>query len=364
MNTPMLVSSARCARRPGVATAWMVLVPVIFGVMVVDLSAATVRTTNFAVSAPTEAIARQVAQRAERERRSIAELWLGRVLPDWNQPCQVKVRITGGEAGGVTTFRFAIRGGMTGQKMTVEGRLDRILESALPHEVTHTIFATVFGGPLPRWADEGASLLSEDHRELVRHEQIALRGLRSGKTMPLATLFTTEEYPRDIMSFYGQGYSVTRFLIEIGGQHGRLRFLHFLKSGMEKDWNRAVNRYYGFADTRDLDRAWRAWHRTRLARANSGRSTDVAGRSTPITVRAQSPSDRSESKRTVPSDDRTTLRTPIRSRSSSMADPDHARLLGHGHDHLHDESGSTSQGSSAPRTPIRGVPQDRRVLRR
>ena len=32
----------------------------------------------------------------------------------------------------------------------------RILDSVLPHEITHTIFATHFGQPLPRWADEGA----------------------------------------------------------------------------------------------------------------------------------------------------------------------------------------------------------------
>jgi len=30
---------------------------------------------------------------------------------------------------------------------------------------THTIIAAFFGGPMPRWADEGASLLSEDERE-------------------------------------------------------------------------------------------------------------------------------------------------------------------------------------------------------
>ena len=82
-------------------------------------------------------------------------------------PCPVRVVITQGEAGGLTSFGFH-QGRVTDQRMTVEGRLDRILASALPHEVTHTIFASYFGGPMPRWADEGASLLSEDNRELRR----------------------------------------------------------------------------------------------------------------------------------------------------------------------------------------------------
>ena len=69
------------------------------------------------------------------------------------------MKITRGEAGGITNFGFA-GGRVTDQTISVEGRLDRILASSLPHEVTHTIFAAYFGGPMPRWADEGASLLS------------------------------------------------------------------------------------------------------------------------------------------------------------------------------------------------------------
>ena len=103
---------------------------------------------------------------AERCRIGIAQAWLGQELPSWSRPCPIRVKLTDGEAGGLTSFGFN-QGRVTDQSMTVEGRLDRILASALPHEVTHTIFASYFGGPMPRWADEGASLLSEDDRELT-----------------------------------------------------------------------------------------------------------------------------------------------------------------------------------------------------
>lgn len=225
------------------------------------LAGASHRSRNFVVEAATPEAARQVAEHAEIARRTIALQWLGQELPPWSSPCPIRVKLTGGEAGGITSFGFA-GGRVSDQEMSVEGRLDRILASALPHEVTHTIFAAYFGGPMPRWADEGASLLSEDRRELDRHDQIVLQLLARRGEMPLNHLFRVEEYPQDLMGFYGQGYSVSRFLVEIGG---RPRFLHFVREGLRSGWDSASRAYYGLADCEELDRAWRAWHQVRLA---------------------------------------------------------------------------------------------------
>ncbi len=240
------------------------------------LMGASARTANFAVEAPTPEAARAVADRAEECRRSVARAWLGRELPDWERPCPVRVKLTGGEAGGVTTFTFA-GGRVSGQTMSVEGRLDRILASSLPHEVTHTIFATHLGGPMPRWADEGASLLSEDRRELDRHDRIAADLLARRGDYPLDRLFAIEEYPRDLMGFYGQGYSVAKFLVEIGG---RPRFLKFVRDGMGRaGWDGAARDHYGLADCRELDRAWRSWHVVTVASASRPRVASAAGAS-------------------------------------------------------------------------------------
>src|SRR5271163_1212135 len=206
---------ARVLRR--IAVLAMGLVPLLTG--------ASFRSTNFAVEAPSRDVAQRVAEQAEACRNSIARAWLGHELAPWSNPCPIKVRLTEGEAGGLTSFGFT-RARVTDQRMTVEGRLDRILASALPHEVTHTIFASYFGGPMPRWADEGASLLSEDGRELQRHDEIAADLLARRGEIPLSRLFIIEDYPRDLMSFYGQGYSVSRFLVEMGG---RPRFLRFIR---------------------------------------------------------------------------------------------------------------------------------------
>jgi hypothetical protein len=259
------------ARRAG-------LLVVVVGIASPPLAAATHETANFRVEAPSAKAAKAVAERAEVCRELIAKAWLGRTLPNWTQKCPVKVSLTGGEAGGLTTFDFDKRG-VARQIIKVEGRLDRILASALPHEVTHTIFAAFFGGPMPRWADEGASLLSEDAREIERHEKFVWDLLKRRGAFPLGRLFSLEEYPNDLMGFYGQGYSVARFLVEIGG---RPRFLQFVKEGMHGGWDAAARAHYGLADCRELDRAWRSWYKVVVVERTRGRTGDD------LVMRAQS----------------------------------------------------------------------------
>jgi hypothetical protein len=239
------------------------------------LAGASFRSTNFVVDAPTKDIAQRVAERAEGCRVSVAKAWLGRELPAWATPCPVHVVITKGEGGGITSFGFQ-QGRVTDQRMTVEGRLDRILASAIPHEVTHTIFASYFGGPMPRWADEGASLLSEDNRELRRHDQIVVDLLDRRGEIPLSRLFVIEEYPKDLMSFYGQGYSISRFLIEMGG---RPRFLQFVRDGLKDGWDASTRVHYELSNVRELDRAWKSWHRVATAaRGELARGDSLAAR--------------------------------------------------------------------------------------
>ena len=263
----------RIPRRVALASALSLL-------LLPGLMGAAHRTANFAVEAPSADAARKVGEQAERDRRLIAVAWLGHELPRWPVPCPVKVKLTAGEAGGLTSFGFS-RGRVADQAISVEGRLDRILASALPHEVTHTIFAAEFGGPMPRWADEGASLLSEDLRERRRQDQIAEALLSRHGDMPLARLFKMEDYPTDLLGFYGQGYSISRFLIEMGG---RPRFLEFVREGLRSGWDSATRNQYRLADVRELDRAWRSWHKVVASRQPS-RDADS------MVVRAQSPAE-------------------------------------------------------------------------
>ena len=106
---------------------------------------ASYRTTNFIVNAPNETLAREIGDAAERYRADLAMEWLGRELPRWSQPCPITAHVGARMgAGGATSFMFD-RSRPFGWSMTIQGSRERVLDSVLPHEVTHTIFATHFG---------------------------------------------------------------------------------------------------------------------------------------------------------------------------------------------------------------------------
>lgn len=237
-------------------------------------------TTNFDVVAPTPQIAQQVAQYAEHYRKEKAKEWLGREMPPWRTPCPLRVTVTMEGAGGATTFEYG-NGEVMGQHMHIEGSLDRLLASVLPHEVTHTVFAHYFRCPVPRWADEGGAVLSEDDVERRRHDQLAWQIVNTpGRAIPLRRLFALQQYPHDVMVLYAQGYSVTSFLVSSGG---RGTFLNFLAHGMRHGWDNAVQTYYRYKNVDELERAWVAHLResrrpTQLAKTTPPAEGDPARR--------------------------------------------------------------------------------------
>jgi hypothetical protein len=218
------------------------------------------RSRNFVVTAAQPEFAKQVCLAAEHYRKTLAVAWLGRELPDWHQPCPITVRTSPQlGAGGVTSFMF--EGDRPfGWRMAIQGSAERILDSVLPHEVTHTIFATHFGCPLPRWADEGACTTVEHESEKAKHYQHLYRYLTvDNRGIPFNQMFRMTEYPPDIMPLYAQGHSVVEYLIAHGG---RRRFVDFLAGGMRThDWNHAVKTWYPFDDLSDLQIRWVDWLR-------------------------------------------------------------------------------------------------------
>lgn len=220
------------------------------------------RTTNFLVEAPTAEMAQEFAQAAERFRKELAIEWLGEELPRWLQPCPISATV-GPQlgAGGATTFTFDQtpdgRPTVGGWRMSVQGSRERILDSVLPHEVTHTVFATHFRRPLPRWADEGACTTVEHTSERAKHEQWLVTFLRTGRGIPFDKMFAMKEYPPDIMPLYAQGHSAARFLI---AQGGRRKFVQFIETGFKtSNWPAAVTTHYGYSDLGTLQNTWVKW---------------------------------------------------------------------------------------------------------
>jgi hypothetical protein len=213
---------------------------------------AAYRTPNFVVHAATPQIAEQVGQWAEHYRREKAKLWLGQEMQPWPQPCPITVQVAMDGPSGATSFTFA-GGQVHSQNMQIRGPLDRLISSVLPHEITHTVFAYHFRTPVPRWADEGGSVLSEDDIERDRHDKLVRQILNQGRALPVQTLLTLKEYPRDVMCLYAQGFSLADYLVR---RSDRPTFLNFVGYGMQMGWDQAAQRFYGHRSVRDLEEAW------------------------------------------------------------------------------------------------------------
>ncbi len=218
---------------------------------------ASYRSPNFIVEAPSQQMAEQIGQAAEKYRRELAAEWLGTPMRNWAQPCPITAHV-GDQlgAGGATSFVFE-QGEVFGWTMTIQGSLERILDSVLPHEVTHTIFATHFRQPLPRWADEGACTTVEHVSEKEKQQRMLIEFLHTNRGIAFSRMFAMREYPRDVMPLYSQGFSLARYLIAQGGKR---KFLNYIADGLrDENWSRATKQHYGHENLLNLQNDWLAW---------------------------------------------------------------------------------------------------------
>ena len=80
--------------------------------------------------------------------------------------------------------------------------------------------------------------------------------LNAGRGMSSARLFRIEEYPRDMMVLYAQGYSVTAFLVE---SSDRQTFLDFLGQVAKASWGWRMSRRKRIIVIVGVDEMEQAW---------------------------------------------------------------------------------------------------------
>jgi hypothetical protein len=225
-------------------------------------------TKNFTVRALDANLANQVAFQAEQYRAKLAVEWLGEVLPDWGDKCPITVEVAP-QSGGETSFVFVgppQNRQPTEWSMKIFGPPNRLLDAVLPHEITHTIFATHFGRPLPRWADEGActTVEHESERRKIQGLLIEYLSAKPTKGIPFNRLFVMMQYPEEMLPLYAQSYSLARFLVI---QKGRQHFVRYVGAAINQQqhasdttsWDRMTDEYYGFRDLSELQVAWVKW---------------------------------------------------------------------------------------------------------
>jgi len=237
--------------------AWLGFVATLVAVTATEALAAGHRTANFIIEAPTEALARRIGDAAEQYRHTLAVEWTGSPLPRWSRPCPITAQVAPNlGAGGATSFVFD-RGEVFNWTMTIQGSEERILDSVLPHEITHTIFASHFRQPLPRWADEGACTTVEHPVERARQHKLLIEFLTTGRGIAFPEMFAMKEYPADVLPLYSQGYSLARYLIERGGRH---KYVAFVSDGLASDdWSSALAAHYGVKGVAQMQHVWLDW---------------------------------------------------------------------------------------------------------
>ncbi|MEX0794197.1 MAG: hypothetical protein WD045_13765 [Pirellulaceae bacterium] len=312
--------------------------------------AAGARTQNFIVTAPDPVLARKVATEAERFRKELAEDWLGRELPAWHQPCPITVEVGGG-AGGETSFAFHGRVPLD-WRMRVQGPQERILDSVLPHEVLHTVFATHYGRPLPRWADEGACTTVEHDVERNKNTKLLYHFLHNDRGIAFNKMFAMKEYPADVLPLYAQGHSLARYLIAQGGKR---KFVNMVGEGMDSNnWPGVIRKHYGHSDISSLQIAWLEWVRegSDVGRiASTGRDSDqaasgqLASNDRGSVIRGQSPSPSKGAPVSLASHDAAPKNSPYLMASN--------RIEGHDDQEAEPSRQSRTRDLTAPVVPLR-----------
>jgi hypothetical protein len=254
------------------------------------------RTPNFVVTAPTAQLAKQVGDAAEVYRRELAIDWIGEPLPgNWSSPCPISVNVGSMGARGETKFNFQ-NGEVYGWKMEIYGTEERILDSVLPHEINHTIFASHFRRPLPRWADEGAASLIENESERMRLRKIHDQVMNTTRKIPLRTLLEMKNYPKDnqqILTLYAEGHSLADYLIQ---RSNKRTYLKFLQVAHEQGWSHALATIYQFDSIEALERVWDEWVVAGSPALKIPKGTQLAdsgrpAQKKPEVIRGQSPKD-------------------------------------------------------------------------
>lgn len=124
----------------------------------------------------------------------------------------------------------------------------------LAHELSHVAVRQGIGY-IPSWLDEGLALLVEG--ELAPEHAVELeQAVRLNTLLPLRAMTEVPDprEPRRVWLFYGQAYSVARFLLESHGQDKLRTLMALLKTG--RPFDEALQEVHGW-NTDGLELDWR-----------------------------------------------------------------------------------------------------------
>ena len=229
---------------------------------------ALAETTNFRIfHKGTRKSAEKAARIAEATRAAQTRKWFGKAVP-WSSKCDIYLHPTGEDyaretnappstPGHASVIRDSER--VTSLRIDLHCDEPNMLTAVLPHETTHVILAGRFGRHhVPRWADEGIAVLTEPRQRIDWHLCHLPQHERDGTLFDVGKLMRMSEYPRPHLlgPFYAQSVSLVEYLSK---KKGATTFARFLREGLDKGYEKALRRHYGYRAFADLDRDWREY---------------------------------------------------------------------------------------------------------
>lgn len=226
-----------------------------------------VETQNFRCYGFSEAAAAgEWANEFERLRRALYRKWLDREPLDWSPKCEIALHATLGGylqavgSGQASTIGATTLKGADGKIVSrrIDIRADRAgwLSGALAHELTHVILADEFAmTELPPWADEGMAVLADPTAKQALHLRDFDESRRRGSNRRLAEFLVEGSFPRpeQIPVFYGQSFSLVKYL---AGRKTPAEFVRFLHRARQDGYDAALRDCYGLMGVADLERQW------------------------------------------------------------------------------------------------------------
>lgn len=229
--------------------------------------------------------AARLCKHCEALRANLGKVWLeGVAPPEWNARCSVvlsqniaaygqAVGSPGNSSVGCTTLQVR-HGKVTFRRIDLRADAPSWRTSALAHEMTHVVLADRFAGkPLPLWADEGLSVLSEPESTRLKRGAALNMACRDGRTCSLTALLAQTDMPEPRLrdSFYSQSALLVALLID---QATPARFLEFLERSQRVGIDAALRDIYRIDGRTALAVLWRR----QMQAASRGALTELTER--------------------------------------------------------------------------------------
>ncbi|MCY3024245.1 MAG: hypothetical protein NTW87_35155 [Planctomycetota bacterium] len=212
-----------------------------------------------------EALAREVAARAEAARQRIVAALN---LPGWKGQARVYLHRTQAEYT-ARTGQAAWTGGFS-RPLTMRGPLSeleihswqtspRLLTSVLPHEIAHLVVDCSLRdvASLPMALHEGFAVAMEPQFRQGHFLDFLRLRLKSEHFIPLAELLALNSYPSDPEFFYAEGYALVAYLIQQKSLADVVGLLKTITSASRAPAE--ILRLSGAKSLEDLEKDWKAW---------------------------------------------------------------------------------------------------------